>query len=170
MFRSRYPDNKLWYSEKLKNLKDEYKSCSINEHERKRLLRNVYCREIKIAKKEFVQSESSKNAKKGVWGILNKRKSEEIKVIESEGRMISDKKELAVLFEKHFREKVESLRKDPRPQEAYQIMEKELNGSGKWDLHECSMQDISKIIDELKPNTSRDADGLSYFTLKTFKQ
>ena len=156
-----------WYSDELRKLKNRYLECEIKEI--KTNLRNSYVCELRRVKRKFIREEINKNKKRGIWSLINRQRKCPITELSSISGPLTNPRDIAQEFREHFSRKVENLAKTASPERIYDLMRDKFHDAEPWDIFDCKEEEVAKIIDQLKPKKSRDPDGLSYLTLKTFK-
>ena len=157
-----------WYTQNLRDLKLKYIAAT-NELERKKL-RNHYVSEIRRAKRhhqrQFIEKYRSKG---GVWKLLRKPQSSNDFSLSIDGVHTVNKKQIAEEFKNTFTSKVKKLRKKPNAEEIMKSLKQRLGEVEKWDLRECTFEEVAKCIDKLKYSASTGPDGVSNRTIKHLK-
>lgn len=161
------PRKKPWFTPQLEDLKIKYRE-TVGEAKKK--ARNAYVNEIKKAKQRYEKSIIAKNAAKGVWAVINSKKQVSgVPDLVVNGCKVQSRKELCGIFREHFKHKVERLKSKPDPGPVMKILKERYSGLKKWDISECTVEDMAKQIDTIPPKRSCGPDGISNLLLKTFK-
>ena len=153
-----------WYTGKLR---DQKKMLAISTGEDKKRERNEYVRAVRKAKKEFIRNQMKKS-KKSFWQIIKNKKSNDISRITIADGLEVKGQQIAQALADYFEEKPKNLQSTPAPDKIMKILETRQTRK-EWDLKPINMEDLNKIIDNLKPKKSAGPDGVSYFFLKQFK-
>ena len=168
------PRKKPWFSKELEELKKSY--VARKDPDDKRAARNKYFNRLKKEKRKFDRSIIEKNAKRGIWALVNKKGSGSTKKIElnHNGQVIRDPATVAVTFAKHFESKIEKLKKTPQLDRIFSLLKthfETLDGSREvWDFHEVSVEEVVKILRSIPAKSSSGPDGISNRLIKDFEK
>ena len=125
---------------------------------------------IRRAKRHYFQSESIRQRKRGgVWKVINQSQKANIRELNVNGKSTSDKSAIANEFASFFQSKVDSLKRNANCKPIQDILSKFFNSSSSWDLRPCSVDEVSRCIDQLKPSKVVGPDGISNLLIKWLK-
>jgi len=131
------------------------------------IARNQYVKGLRKAKGQFMREKVKKN-KGGVWKLMKSRKSVDWnRIIKS--KSLSNESELAEEFATYFQDKINNLKKPANAAEIVGKLKTIFQDSPRWDIISCSIQDVSRCIDDLRPSDSHGPDMISNKLIKSLK-
>lgn len=139
--------------------------------DKRRCLRNQYVKAIRKAKKNYIHLQREKHARSGgVWKLIKGRLHDNKEIsLDVDGIRTSDPIKVANQLKNTFSEKVESLKKIVCCDDIVRVLRERLPETSSWDLVDCTVDQVFKCIDELKPTLSSGPDKVSNRLLKTLK-
>ena len=161
-------NEKKWYNADLKRMQFHLK---LLRGDKKKELRNKYTSAIRAAKWCAEEKIKEANQSRGVWSVVNAGQNNrpQISLVDHEGRETSDPSTVATVLAKHFKDKVDRLKREPDTKEIIECLQEQFRHVHEWDIKEVNTDEVAKFIDALPSKTSSGPDGVSYRFIKILK-
>ena len=157
-----------WYTPELAALRTAYTSLPRGSERNRH--RNLYVSKVRTAKRSYIRKLAEKfSSKGGIWRTIKKSNNTNDWKIKIGDNSTNDPSKVANGFKDFFHSKVEGLVKSHNPTEIFSALSDKYKNIPRWDLETCTELEVSKAIDDLKPNMSSGPDNIPGVLLKHVK-
>ena len=162
------PVSNPWYTPELAALRTAYTTLPRGSERNRH--RNLYVSKVRTAKRSYIRKLAEKfSSKGGIWRTIKKSNNTNDWKIKIGDNSTNDPSKVANGFKDFFQSKVEGLVKSHNPTEIFSALSDKYKNIPRWDLETCTELEVSKAIDDLKPNMSSGPDNIPGVLLKHVK-